>query len=395
MQNFVYCAPTEIVFGKGVENQTADYVKKYGGSKVMIVYGGGSVIRSGLLAKLEAQFREADIAYLEHGGVEPNPSLAHVREGVKKALDFGVDMILGVGGGSAIDAAKAIAHGVANPERDVWDWFNKLLKLTLPKTLPIGVVLTMAAAGSETSDSCVITDNDAQQKLGLGTNLNRPQFAIMNPEFMYTLPDYQMACGVTDIMMHTIDRYFTRVKGNETTDMIAEGLLRTVVKNGRLAMKDRRDYQALSELMWCASLSHVGLTGLGNKTDFVTHIISQELSGHYGLTHGAALTVIWPAWTQYVLEEDPSRFAQFGRNVWGVQEADDLAAAKAGIAAQIAFFKELGLPTCMSETEYGVRPDSEMLAMADMCCGFGRTRFGGFKEVEHDDVYKILQLCNV
>ncbi len=396
MKNFVYQVPTEYVFGKGVEDKTVDYVKKYGGTKVILIYGGGSVVRSGLLANVEKQLADAGIAYLEHGGVQPNPALAHVREGVQKALDFGADMVLAVGGGSAIDAAKAIAHGAANPERDVWDWFDKLKKLSVPKTLPLGVVLTMAATGSESSDSCVITDNDAKQKLGLTTQLNRPLFAIMNPEFQYTLPDYQMACGITDILMHTVERYFSCIQGNELTDAIAESLMRNVIKNGRIAMKERDNYQAQSELMWCGSLSHVGLTGLGNKGDFVTHIISQELSGHYGLAHGAALTVMWPAWTKYVLHNDPARFARYAVNVWGVEEKATVEeTAQAGIDAQIAFFKELGLPTCMSETEYGVRPDSEMLEMADMCCGFGRTRFGSFMEVEHDDVYKILQLCNV
>lgn len=261
MRNFTYCVPTEIVFGKDTEVSCGREVKKHGGTKALIVYGGGSARRSGLLERIEKSLEEEEIAYAEFGGVKPNPGLAFAEEGVEKGIREKVDFILGVGGGSAIDTAKAIAHGVANPGIPLWDIWMK--KVPLTRTTKVGVVLTIPAAGSETSDSAVLTNEVIGKKSGLGTELNRPAFAIMNPELTFTLPKYQIGCGIADIMMHTLERYFIPDQKNRMTDEIAEGLMRTVIDSGRKALQNPADYDAMSELMWCGSLSHNNLTGLG------------------------------------------------------------------------------------------------------------------------------------
>ena len=260
MNSFTYQIPTEIVFGKDSEALTASLVRKYGGGRVLIVYGGGSAVRSGLLERICGQFDEAGLAYETLGGVHPNPHLEFAREGVKKAIQWGADFFLAIGGGSVIDTAKAIAIGTANPDTDIWKFWTK--EETVTRSLPVGVILTISAAGSETSDSSVLTNMETGVKRGLSTPFNRPAFAVMNPELTYTLPTYQVACGIVDIMMHTMDRYFNPVTDNQLTDEIAEALLRTAVHNGSIAVKNSHDYSAMSELMWCGSLSHNGLTGL-------------------------------------------------------------------------------------------------------------------------------------
>ena len=270
MQSFVQYTPTEIVFGKNTEELVGEKVKRWGGTKVLIVYGGGSVIRSGLLERVEKSLAKEGIAYAHLGGVKPNPRLALAEEGVRKAVDEKVDFVLAVGGGSAIDTAKAIAHGAARPECKLWDLWMK--KEPLGNSLPIGCVLTIAAAGSETSGSAVLTNEEINRKDSISTELNRPKFAIMNPELTYTLPKYQIACGIVDIMMHTLERYFIPNQKNQMTDEIAEALLRVTVENGRKAMKNPCDYDAMSEIMWCGSLSHNDITGLGRGAkDFSVH----------------------------------------------------------------------------------------------------------------------------
>ena len=260
MHGFTQYTPTRIIFGKETQKQAGELAKSLGATKVFVVYGGGSVVRSGLLDQVTASLQEAGLDYMTIGGVKPNPRLSFAREAVKKSIEFGTDFVLAVGGGSVIDTSKAVAHGTANPETDIWEFWSK--KQTVTKSLPVGVVLTLAAAGSETSDSAVLTNEDTKIKRGLSTDFNRPAFAIMNPELTYTLPKYQVGCGVVDIMMHTLDRYFTQTENNELTDEIAEGLLRTVIRNGAVAIKDSHDYNAMSEIMWAGSLSHNGITGL-------------------------------------------------------------------------------------------------------------------------------------
>ena len=238
------------------------------------------------------------------GGVKPNPRLSFAREAVKKSIEFGTDFVLAVGGGSVIDTSKAVAHGTANPDTDIWEFWSK--KQTVKRSLPVGVVLTLAAAGSETSDSAVLTNEETKIKRGLSTDFNRPAFAIMNPELTYTLPKYQVGCGIVDIMMHTLDRYFTQTENNELTDEIAEGLLRTVIRNGAIAIKDSHDYNAMSEIMWAGSLSHNGITGLGAEKDFAVHQLGHELSAKFDIAHGASLSAVWEhGQLMYMMQNQP------------------------------------------------------------------------------------------
>ena len=393
MQAFEFYCPTKIYFGKGAEARVGEAVKHFGGTKVFIVYGGHSAVKSGLIARIEQTLTDAGLEHMSFGGVQPNPRLSHAREGVQKALAFGADFILGVGGGSVMDTSKAIAHGVANPETDIWDFWSK--KAALTKTSKLGAVLTISAAGSETSDSAVLTNDETTLKRGLNTDLQRPLFAIMDPELTYTLPRYQVGCGVVDIMMHTLERYFNPGHpSNRMTDEIAEGLLRTVIDAGRVAMQDSHNYDAMSEIMWAGSLSHNGLTGLGGNKDFAPHQLGHALSEKFDVYHGESLTAIWSSWARYVLDTDVSRFARFARNVWGVEAADDKEAALAGIAAQKAFFRSIGMPVRIPALSCG-RQDEAGLADLASRCSYGRTRtIGTFRVLGYDDILAIYQLAN-
>ena len=356
MQNFTYYAPTEVIFGRDVENQTGEVAGKYG-TKALLVFGKGSAQRSGLLDRVEASLTNAGVAFREFGGAQPNPTVAHAEQGVAEALAFGADLIIGVGGGSAIDTAKAIAHAAANPDAALWDIWTK--KVPLTKSLPVGAVLTIPAAGSEMSNSAVLTNEAIGKKAGLGTDFNRCAFAVVNPALAATLPKYQLAAGVTDIMMHTMERYFIPDIQAEMTDEIAEGLLRTVIRNGAKIVEDPTDYDAMCEVFWASSLSHNNLTELGRGKDFSVHKLGHALSARYGVTHGASLASVWGAWAKYLYEDCPARFARFARTVWGVTEADDLAAAKAGIDAAVAFFRSIGMPVNLREL--GVEASDEDL----------------------------------
>lgn len=392
MQNFTQYAPTEIVFGKNTEQKTGREVKKWGGKHTLIVYGGGSVIKSGLLERVEKSLSEEGISSVRLGGVQPNPRLSFAREGVKRALGAGVDFILAVGGGSAIDTAKAIAHGAANPEYDLWDIWTQ--KVPLEKSLPIGCVLTIAAAGSETSDSAVLTNEELGRKSGIGTELNRPKFAIMNPELTYTLPKYQLGCGIVDIMMHTLERYFIPDQKNQMTDEIAEGLLRVVIANGRRAMQNQTDYDAMSEIMWCGSLSHNNLTGLGREKDFSVHKLGHALSAKYDAAHGATLSAVWGAWAEYVCENDYPRFAHYGKAVWGIQTDDVEKAAKEAINRTVTYFKEIGMPVNLKELGAGTITEEDMKKLSMNATMDGTVKLSKIKELGADDVYQIFQEAN-
>lgn len=392
MQNFVYYAPTEIIFGKNTEKETGKIVKKWGASRVLLVYGGGSVKRSGLLQQIQQNLDAEGIYWEELSGVKPNPRLSLAEKGVKQALSMKADFILAIGGGSVIDTAKGIAHGTANPELKLWDIWTE--KVDLKKSMPVGVVLTISAAGSEMSDSAVLTDERSGKKLGFSTPLNRVKFAIMNPELTYTLPLYQITCGIVDIMMHTLDRYFTHSKGNETTDEIAEALLRTVIRNGKKAFANPQDYDSVSELMWCSSLSHNGITGLGAEEDFATHQIGHELSAKYDVAHGASLSAIWQSWAEYVYTEDASRFARYARHVWGISEENDIKAARKGIEATAAYFHYLGMPTSIGELETGILSENELLEMAKNATGSNTFTIAKFKKLYQQDVLEILKMAN-
>ena len=354
MQNFRFYAPTEVIFGRDVENKTGETAAKYG-TKALLVYGKGSVVRSGLLSRVEASLDAAGVAYREFGGAQPNPTLAHAEQGVREALDFGADLVIGVGGGSAIDTAKAIAHGAANPEAALWDIWTK--KVPLERSLPVGAVLTMPAAGSEMSDSAVLTNETAGKKAGISTDCNRCRFAVVDPALGATLPKYQLAAGVTDIMMHTMERYFIPGVRCDMTDELSEGLLRTVIKNGPAILADPDDYDSMAEVFWASSLSHNYLTECGRGKDFSVHKLGHALSARYGVTHGASLAAMWGTWALYLYEDCIPRFAQYARRVWGITEADNAAAARQGIDATVAFFRSIGMPGNL--TELGVRPTEE------------------------------------
>ena len=391
MESFVYHMPTEIRFGPGSEDGAAELVRKYGGRRVLVVYGGGSAVKSGLIGRLTAQLEAAGLTAVPFGGAQPNPRLAHAREGAALARAQDVDFVLAVGGGSAIDTAKAVAHGAANPGVELWDFW--LGKAALTRTTPVGVVLTIPAAGSETSDSAVLTNGDA--KRGLNSSLNRPVFAILDPRLAATLPKFQVACGVTDILMHTLDRYFNPVSDNETTDALAEALLRTVLRNGPAALENPGDEHAMSELMWCGSLSHNGLTGLGGKKDFAVHQLGHALSAKYDVAHGASLSAVWPAWARYVAGSDGfRRFAQFARRVWAVDEAGDEAAARLGIERQTAFFRSLGMPVSLPELGFGVLTEGDLADLAARC-SYGHSRtIGSFRVLDAAAMAAVYRAAN-
>lgn len=392
MQSFVQYTPTEIVFGKDAELQVAKEVKKWGGTKTLLIYGGGSVVRSGLLARIKNQLTEAGILYDEISGVKPNPLLSLAEEGIKKAVEFGADFILAVGGGSVIDTAKGIALGAVYKEEKLWDiWCGKV---PVTKTLPVGVVLTLAAAGSEMSNSAVLTNTETGKKAGFGTDLNRPKFAILNPELTYTIPKYQLTCGIVDIMMHTMERYFTTFQNNQLTDEIAEGLLRTVTTNGTKAYENQTDYDVMSEIMWCGSLSHNGLTELGRTKDFSVHKLGHELSAKFDITHGASLSAIWGAWARYVYELDLPRFKRFGEKVWGLQIADEKEAALAAIEATETYFRSIHMPVCIGQLECGVLSEEVLLELAERTTNYGAIKIGQFKVLDTKDVYQIFRAAN-
>ena len=393
MQSFEYYSPTEIIFGKGAEEKTAEKVKKHGGSRVFIVYGGGSVVKSGLLARLQNQLEAAGIPYDSIGGVQPNPLMSLARKGIQQALEFKADFILAIGGGSVIDTSKAIAHGIADPEVDIWEYWSG--KRPINKTTPVGVVLTISAAGSETSNSAVLTNDEIGKKCGTNTDLNRPRFAIMNPELTYTLPPYQIACGTADIIMHTLERYMTHTEGNNFTDRVAEELIKNVMKFGKKALANRKDYEAMSELMWCGSVSHTGFTGLGRVMDFAAHKLGHELGGKFNITHGASLTIMWPAWARHVYMDKPERFAQFAERVCGVNSGTVEERARAGIRTMEEFFKnDLGLPTCFSESEIGVQDESVLEYLADMCTGGGKNKVANFRPLDRENCLAIYRAAN-
>ena len=378
MENFMYHAPTRVVFGRDTELETGNLITGEGGSRVFLVYGGGSCVKSGLLGRIESSLEKAGLAWLEFGGARPNPTLDHAREGVRKALAFGADFILAVGGGSAIDTAKGIAHGAANPETDLWDLWTGLKPLE--KSMPVGCVLTIAAAGSEMSSSAVLTNEELKIKKGLDTDFNRCRFAVMNPALLATVPKYQLAAGVADIMQHTMERYFIPDSHAELTDEIAEGLLRTVIRNGRKILADPGDYDAMAEVMWASSLSHNWLTGLGRPSDFSVHKFGHALSAAYGATHGASLTAVWKAWADYLYETEPGRFAKFARQVWGVEDEDDLSAAREGIRRTADYFREIGMPVSLADL--GVQPSEEEIhALALNCTQGGKVTLSRIKPI--------------
>ena len=366
MFNFKYFTPTEVVFGNDAVSQIGEMVKKYGGTKVLIHYGGQSAQKSGLIDRVKASLEEAGLGYAELGGVVPNPHLAKVYEGIELAKAEGVDFLLPVGGGSVIDSAKAIAYGLAEPDFDVWELYEHTR--VAQASLPLGAVLTIAAAGSEMSDSSVITNEKTGQKRGCNSNLCRAKFAIMDPELTATLPDYQTMSGCVDIMMHTMERYFTQGGAPDITDAIAEGLLKTVMKHAKILHKDPGNMDSRAEVMWASSISHNGLTGCGHQgSDWASHRLEHELGGMFDVTHGAGLAAVWPSWARYVYNDCLDRFVKFAVDVMGVAPGgDDEATALAGIAALEDFFREIDMPVTIKEL--GVEPTEEQIKELALGC---------------------------
>ena len=389
MFDFRYYTPTKVVFGRNTELQVADLIKEFGGKKVLIHYGGGSVIRSGLMKRVTDTLDAAGINYLMLGGAVPNPRLGLVREGIRLVKEENIDFLLAVGGGSAIDSAKAIGYGVAN-EGDVWDYYDYKRKVNA--CLPLGVILTIAATGSEMSDSSVITKEEGLVKRGYSSDFGRPRFAIMNPELTMTLPDYQTACGCADIMMHTMERYFTNGGNMDLTDSIAEGLLRTVRDNALILVRDPGNYDARAEVMWAGSLSHNGLTGCGSSGgDWMTHKLEHELGGLYDVAHGAGLAAIWGSWARYVYKECLPRFKKFALNVMEVENAGtDEEIALRGIEAMEDFYRKIKMPTNLREL--GVKATEEDLrTMAHKCAVGVGGKMGSAKVLDEEDMLAIFR----
>lgn len=391
MFDFKYFTPTKVLFGKNTENKVADLIQEFGGKKVLIHYGGGSVIRSGLMQKVTDKLDTAGIKYLKLGGAVPNPRLNLVYEGIELCKKEGLDFILALGGGSAIDSAKAIGYGVMN-DGDVWDLYD--YKKQAKACMPLGVILTLAATGSEMSDSSVITKEEGLVKRGYSSDFCRPRFAILNPELTMTLPDYQTACGCTDIMMHTMERYFTNGGNMELTDSMAEALLRTVKENAKILARDPKNYDARAEVMWAGSLSHNGLTGCGNDGgDWMTHKLEHELGGLYDVAHGAGLAAIWGSWARYVYKNCLPRFKRYAINVMGIapNAGSDEEIALKGIEAMEDFYREIKMPTNLRELGVNATDDDLML-MAHKCAvgvngGKGSARF--LKEEDMLEIYKM------
>ena len=392
MQAFTQWTPTEIIFGAGRENEVGKIISERGAKKVLLVYGEGSVVKTGLLGRVKEALAKESIAYAELGGVVPNPRLALAEKGVARAVEFGAELILAIGGGSAIDTAKAIAHGTANPDKQIWDMWTG--KETIDKSLPIGCILTISAAGSETSNSAVLTNEELGQKAGVNTPFNRPAFAIMNPELTYTLPKFHIACGIVDIMMHTLERYFLPNTKNEMTDEIAEGLLRTVIRNGRIAYHNPEDYDAMSEVMWCGSLSHNGITGLGRAMDFCVHKFGHALGAKFDKIHGAVLATMWGSWANYVYKEDPTRFKHYGEVVWGLNIEDEDEAARAAIECTVNYFKELEMPTNLIELLGAPQEDAVLHELAMNATANDTIRLCPLKPLNASNVYEIYKLAN-
>ena len=391
MNNFTYYTPTKVVFGRDTDKQVGQLVKEQNCKKVLIHYGGQSAKRSGLLDRIKASLEAENIAYVELGGVVPNPRLSLVYEGIELCKKESVDFILAVGGGSVIDSSKAIGYGMTN-EGDVWDFYDKKRQATA--CLPIGAVLTIAAAGSEMSDSSVITKEEGWIKRGYGSNYCRCKFAVMNPELTMTLPDYQTASGCTDIMMHTMERYFDQSKTMELTDGIAEALMKTVMKNAVILRDDPKNYEARAEVMWAGSLSHNGLTGCGSEGgDWSTHRLEHELGGLFDVAHGAGLAAVWGSWARYVWKDRPDRFVKFAVNVMGVEpNGTDAEIVEKGICAVEDFYRSIHMPTSIKELGIDVT-DEQIAELARKCSIAAKDNLGKVKVLHEADMAAIYTMA--
>ncbi|PKN99498.1 MAG: NADH-dependent alcohol dehydrogenase [Chloroflexi bacterium HGW-Chloroflexi-5] len=388
MENFEFINPTRILFGKNSEEKVGEQVASYS-NNILLHFGGGSIKTSGLYERVTASLKKAGVQWVELGGVKPNPRLSLVHEGVKLCKEHKLGLILAVGGGSVIDSAKAIAMG-AVIEHDVWDFY--LGKGEPAAALPIGTVLTIPAAGSEASTGTVITNEEGWLKRAVNSELIYPRFSILNPELAFSLPKFQVACGVTDIMSHLMERYFTNIQHVELTDRLIEATMKTLISQTPLVLQNPKDYDAWSEIMWAGTVAHNNLLNTGRIGDWASHEIEHEISGIYDIAHGAGLAVVFPAWMKYVWKHDVNRFVQWSVRVWNVEMDvfNPEAVAQAGIEKMEAFFQSMGLVTRLSEMDI---PADRIDEMAAKCTNNGKRSFGSFVKLGYEDVRKILNLA--
>jgi len=386
MNNFNFYSPTHFVFGKGRENEAGKYVKRSGGTKVLIHYGSGSVVKSGLLERVKASLSSENISFTELGGVVPNPRSGLVYKGVEICKSEKIDFILAVGGGSVIDSAKAIALGAVY-EGDFWDFYTGK---RIERALPVATILTISAAGSEGSTGSVITHENGMLKRAANHDVLRPAFSVLNPELTATLPDYQIACGVTDMMAHVMERYFTNTKNVEITDRLSEGVLLTVINEAPKALADK-NYDSLANIMWAGMVAHNDTCGVGRDSDWSTHNMEHELSGLYDVAHGAGLAVMFPAWMKYVMKQDIMRFAQFAVRVWGCEMdfQHPERTALQGIERYEQFMTSIGMPIRFSQL--GAKPEDIPLLVKTL--GLGKNTMGSFVKLTEEDVRKIYELA--
>lgn len=389
MDNFTFCTPTRYIFGRGVECEAAKECVAAGWKRIMIVYGGQSARRSGLLDRVKASLTDAGIeTIVELGGVKPNPTDDKVREGITLGRQTEIEALLAIGGGSVIDTAKAIAGGIPY-DGDFWDFYCG--KATVYQALPLGVILTIPAAGSEGSGNSVITRLSDLRKLSLRTaTALRPKFACLNPELTFTLPPYQTASGIVDMMVHIMERYFSPTENVEVTDRLCEGLLKAIITEAPKVMANPQDYDARANIMWSGTIAHNGICGCGRSEDWASHFIEHELSALYDVTHGAGLAVITPAWMEYISRQKPSKVAQFARRVFDVNEPDDTKAATEGITLLRNLFKSLGLPETMNEL--GIT-DPDIPQLVKKLHENKGPKIGGYLTLEATDTEAILQLA--
>lgn len=388
MENFSFYSPTEFVFGRETENECGKYVRKFGGTKVLIHYGSGSAVKSGLLDRVKASLDAESIPYVELGGVQPNPRDTKIYEGIELCRREGVDFILSVGGGSCIDSSKGIALGVPY-DGDFWDFYGTGKRVE--KALPIGTVLTIAAAGSEGSGASVVTKEDGMLKRDVGSDLLRPRFSILNPELTCTLPPYQTACGATDIMAHVFERYFTNTSEVEITDRLCEAVLITMVKEVPRVIADPMNYEARANIMWAGTVAHNDIVGVGRSQDWNSHKIEHELSGLYDCAHGAGLAVVMPAWMEFVMNHNIMRFAQAAVRIWGCEmnfEKPEETAMN-GIRCFRRFLHDIGMP--INFAELGAK--SEDIPVLVEKLGLGDRKTGGFVSLSSDDVAEIFRIA--
>lgn len=386
MINFSYQNATKIIFGKDTEDEVGNETKKYG-NRILLHYGGGSIKKSGLYDRVVKSLKDAGVEIFELGGVKPNPRLSLVREGIELCHKNNIDLILAVGGGSVIDSAKAIGIG-ASYEGDVWDFYTG--KAVVNATLPVGVILTIPAAGSEASTGSVITNEDGWYKRATGSDLMRPVFAIMNPELTYTLPPYQTAAGAVDMMAHIFERYFTNEPNVDLTDRLSEATLRTIIKNVPIVLEEPENYEARAEIMWAGTIAHNGILGTGRVEDWGTHDMEHEISGIYDITHGAGLAILFPAWMKYVYKQDVNRFVQFANRVWDIEiDVNNLErAALEGIERTKDYFKKIGMPISLSEANV---PSDRFEEMASK--GTENGPLGNFVKLHKEDIVNIFNLA--